>query len=43
VSPSRRKATLTGLPRRTKLRVAVRARNAMGWSAPAYTPYVRTK
>jgi hypothetical protein len=43
VSASRRKATLRGLPRRTKVRVAVRARNAMGWSAYAYTPYFRRK
>jgi hypothetical protein len=43
VSASTRKATLSGLPRRTWLRVAVRARNEMGWSAYAYTPYVRTR
>jgi hypothetical protein len=43
VSASTRKATLRGLARRTKLRVAVRARSAMGWSAYVYTPYVRTR
>ncbi len=43
VGASTLKATLSGLPRRTTLRVAVRARNAMGWSAYAYTPYVKTK
>jgi Fibronectin type III domain len=43
VSASTRKATLSGLPRRTNLRVAVRARNEMGWGTYAYTPYVRTK
>ena len=38
-----RKATLTGLPKNTKLRVGVRAQNAVGWSPQAYTPYVTTK
>lgn len=43
VGASTLRATLSGLPRRTTLRVAVRARNAMGWGPSASTPYVRTK
>ena len=43
VGASTLKATLRGLPRRATLRVAVRARNAIGWGPYAYTPYVRTK
>ncbi|WP_081682793.1 fibronectin type III domain-containing protein [Marmoricola sp. URHB0036] len=43
VGPTVRKATLTGLPKNTKTRVVVRAKNAVGWSAYAYSPYVTTK
>jgi hypothetical protein len=43
VGTSRMKATLSGLPRHRRLRVAVRARTAMGWGAYAYTPYQRSK
>lgn len=38
-----RKATLTGLPKNTKLRVGIRAQNAVGWGAYGYSPYVTTK
>ena len=38
-----RKATLTGLAKNTKLRVGVRAKNAVGWGAYGYSPYVTTK
>ncbi len=38
-----RKATLTGLAKNTKLRVGVRAQNALGWGPQAYTAYVTTK
>ena len=38
-----RKATLTGLAKNARTRVAVRAKNAVGWSAYAYSPYVTTK
>ena len=43
VGPTVRKATLTGLAKNTKIRVGVRAKNAVGWSAYAYSPYVTTK
>ncbi len=43
VSGSTLKATLTGLPKNTKLRVGVRAQNAAGWGKQAYTAYVTTK
>ena len=43
VSGSTLKATLTGLAKNTKLRVGVRAQNAMGWGSQAFTPYVTTK
>jgi hypothetical protein len=38
-----RTATLTGLPKGRELRVAVRAKNAMGWGKPDHTRYVRTR
>jgi Fibronectin type III domain len=43
VGPSTLKATLTGLPKNTRLRVGVRAQNAVGWGNQAFTPYVTTK
>jgi hypothetical protein len=43
VGASTLKATLTGLPKNTKVRVGVRARNAVGWGNQAFTPYVTTK
>ncbi len=43
VGAATRKATLTGLPRRTRLRVALRARNALGWGSSSLTPLVKTK
>jgi hypothetical protein len=42
VGPAALKATLSGLPKGTT-RVGIRARNEMGWSTYAYTPYVRTR
>jgi hypothetical protein len=38
-----RKATLSGLARNTRLRVGIRAKNAIGWGAYGYSPYVTTK
>ena len=38
-----RKATLTGLAKNAKVRVGVRAKNAVGWGPQAYTAYVTTK
>ena len=38
-----RKATLTGLARNAKVRVGVRAKNAVGWGAYGYSSYVTTK
>ncbi len=43
VSKSTLRATLTGLPKNTKLRVGVRAQNSAGWGKQTYTPYVTTK
>jgi large repetitive protein len=43
VGPTVRKATLTGLAKNTRTRVVVRAKNDVGWSAYAYSPYVTTK
>ena len=43
VGPTVRKATLTGLAKNAKVRVGVRAKNAVGWGAQAYTAYVTTK
>ena len=43
VSGTTLKATLTGLPKNTKLRVGVRAKNSVGWGNQAYTAYVTTK
>ena len=43
VGPTVRKATLTGLAKNARTRVVVRAQNAVGWSAYAYSPYVTTK
>jgi hypothetical protein len=43
VGPGTFKATLTGLPRNTTVRVGVRAKNVVGWGNQAFTPYVRTK
>jgi len=40
VGPRARRATLRGLPGGKRLRVAVRARNAVGWSRPTFTRYV---
>ena len=37
------KATLTGLPKNTTVRVGVRAKNVVGWGNQAFTPYVKTK
>ena len=36
------KATLKGLPSKTKVRVSVQAKNANGWGALVYTKYVTT-
>ncbi|GAA4376417.1 fibronectin type III domain-containing protein [Nocardioides caricicola] len=41
VGPGRTQATLTRLPAGKRLRVAVRAQNEHGWSAPAYTRYLK--
>jgi hypothetical protein len=38
-----RKATLTGLAKNAKVRVGVRAKNAVGWGGYGYSPYVTTK
>ena len=43
VGPTVRKATLSGLAKGAKVRVGVRAQNAVGWSPQAYTAYVTTK
>jgi hypothetical protein len=43
VGPGKRKATISGLPAGKRLRVGIRARNAVGWSATAYTKYVTTR
>jgi hypothetical protein len=43
VGPGERKATLSGLPAGKRLRVGIRARNGVGWSAAAYTKYVTTR
>jgi len=43
VGPTVLKATLTGLAKGAKLRVGVRARNAVGWGNQAFTPYVTTR
>ena len=43
VSSTTRKATLSGLAKNKKLRVAIRAKNAKGWSPYGYSPYVTTK
>ena len=37
------KATLTGLAKGAKMRVGVRALNALGWSAYGYSAYVTTE
>jgi hypothetical protein len=43
VGPTVRKATLTGLAKNTKLRLGVRAHNAVGWGGYGYSAYVTTK
>jgi hypothetical protein len=43
VGPGVRTATLTDLPRGRELRVAVRARNALGWGKAGYTRQVTTR
>lgn len=43
VGPGVRKATLTGLPKGREVRVAVRAKNKIGWSRPGYTRRVTTR
>jgi fibronectin type III domain protein len=43
VSATTRKATLTGLAKNAKVRVGVRAKNAVGYGNQAYTAYVTTK
>ncbi|MCW2772354.1 MAG: hypothetical protein JWN91_680 [Nocardioides sp.] len=43
VGPGKLKATLSGLPAGKRLRVGIRARNGVGWSAAAYTKYVTTR
>ena len=42
VGPTVLKATLSGLPKGKKLRVGVRARNAIGWGQMGLSPYVTT-
>ena len=43
VGPTVRKATLSGLAKGKKLRVGVRARNAIGWGQMGLSPYVTTR
>jgi hypothetical protein len=43
VSASTLQATLTGLAKKAKVRVGIRALNALGWSPYAYSSYVTTK
>jgi len=43
VGPAVLKATLSGLPKGKKLRVGVRARNAIGWGQMGLSPYVTTR
>ena len=42
VGPDKRRATLRRLPEGRRLRVGVRARNALGWGKIAWSDYVRT-
>ncbi|KQW49052.1 hypothetical protein ASC77_10120 [Nocardioides sp. Root1257] len=42
VGPGKRRATIAGLPSHRRVRVAVRARNGVGWGRAAYTRYVTT-
>ena len=42
VGPDKRRATLKRLPEGRRLRVGVRARNALGWGKIAWSDYVRT-
>jgi hypothetical protein len=37
------RATIAGLPARRKVRVAISARNAVGWSAVTHSRYVTTR
>jgi hypothetical protein len=43
VGPGTTQVTFRGLPPRTKLRVTVQPRNAVGWGPVTRTPYVRTR
>jgi hypothetical protein len=43
VGASSLRAALRGLPKRVKVRVGVRAKNAVGWSAVTWSPVVRTR
>jgi hypothetical protein len=43
VGAGKLRATLSGLPAGKRLRIGIRARNGVGWSAIAYTKYVTTR
>ncbi|WP_460830942.1 fibronectin type III domain-containing protein [Nocardioides hungaricus] len=43
LGPDALRKTITGLPAGKRLRVGVRAQNAIGWGAIAWTRYVRTR